>query len=105
MGEKLVKQFSSDAMPTCVAKNCNSGHPKAKDTGSSSHRVVLFRFPKKAMIKKKISLTSCHLAQIIMIFVGAIHDRNDDDVNNGSKGSSSSLNRGLSHMQSAVSGQ
>ena len=40
-------------MPTCVAKNCNSGHPKAKDTGSSSHRVVLFRFPQKAMIKNR----------------------------------------------------
>ena len=40
-------------MPTCVAKNCNSGHPKAKDSDSDSHRVVLFRFPKKPMIKNR----------------------------------------------------
>mgnify|MGYP001406762379 CR=1 FL=1 len=40
-------------MPTCVAKNCNSGGPKAKDSDSDSHRVVLFRFPKKPMIKNR----------------------------------------------------
>ena len=37
-------------MPTCVAKNCDSGHPKAMDTDSSSHLTVLtphvFRRPK-----------------------------------------------------------
>ena len=40
-------------MPTCVAKNCNSGHAKAKKSDSDRPRVVLFRFPKKAMIKNR----------------------------------------------------
>ena len=40
-------------MPTCVAKNCNSGHPKAKNSDSDSRRVVLYRFPEKARIKNR----------------------------------------------------
>ena len=38
-------------MPTCVAKNCYSGHSKGKKSDSEDSRVVLFRFPEKAMIK------------------------------------------------------
>ena len=41
-------------MPTCVAKNCYSGHSKGKksDSGAIS-RVVLFRFPEKARIENR----------------------------------------------------
>ena len=39
-------------MPTCVAKNCSSGLPKAKNS-DSSRRVVLYRFPEKARIKNR----------------------------------------------------
>ena len=40
-------------MPTCVAKNCYSGHSKGKKSDSEDSRVVLFRFPEKAMIKNR----------------------------------------------------
>ena len=40
-------------MPTCVAKNCYSGHSMRKKSDSEDSRVVLFRFPEKAMIKNR----------------------------------------------------
>ena len=39
-------------MPTCVAENCYSGHSKGI-SDSANPKVVLFRFPEKAMIKNR----------------------------------------------------
>ena len=38
-------------MPSCVAKNCNSG--RAKEPPDSDTRVVLYRFPKSARISNR----------------------------------------------------